>query len=100
MIRALHSRFSLTLLSAIGLAATVRISLPIPQQPSASSGTTIRGDPAEVVAWIRQNAARLNTDKPKNGFQDLEPLQRIIGSARIVALGEATHGSREFFFLK
>ena len=31
---------------------------------------------------------------------DLEPLRAVIGDARIVSLGEATHGTREFFKLK
>jgi erythromycin esterase len=30
----------------------------------------------------------------------MEPLTKIVGNARIVALGEATHGTREFFQLK
>jgi erythromycin esterase-like protein len=30
----------------------------------------------------------------------MQPLKKIIGDARIVALGEATHGTREFFQLK
>jgi erythromycin esterase len=34
------------------------------------------------------------------GFADLQCLRRIIGDARIVSLGEATHGTREFFQLK
>jgi erythromycin esterase-like protein len=38
--------------------------------------------------------------EPGHGFDDLQPLKRIIGSARLVTLGEATHGSREFFQLK
>jgi erythromycin esterase len=33
-------------------------------------------------------------------FEDMQPLKRIVGDARIVALGEATHGTREFFQLK
>ena len=32
-----------------------------------------------------------------NGFDDLTGLDRLIGDARIVALGEATHGTAEFF---
>ncbi len=35
-----------------------------------------------------------------HGFADMEPLGRIVGDARLVALGEATHGTREFFQLK
>jgi erythromycin esterase len=35
-----------------------------------------------------------------HGFDDMQPLAKIVGNARIVALGEATHGTREFFQLK
>ena len=30
----------------------------------------------------------------------MQPLKKIVGDARIVSLGEATHGTREFFQLK
>src|SRR5205085_9395469 len=30
----------------------------------------------------------------------MQPLKKVVGDARIVALGEATHGTREFFQLK
>jgi erythromycin esterase len=33
-------------------------------------------------------------------LSDLAPLGRIVGGARVVALGEATHGTREFFRMK
>jgi erythromycin esterase-like protein len=50
--------------------------------------------------WIRSRAIRLTTAEAGHGFADLQPLERIVGDARIVSLGEATHGSREFFQLK
>lgn len=50
--------------------------------------------------WIRQNLIPLTTVEPGHGFADLEPLRTVVGDARIVGLGEATHGSREFFQLK
>jgi erythromycin esterase-like protein len=53
-----------------------------------------------VIAWVRANAIRLTTVEAGHGFDDLQPLRRIIGTARMVTLGEATHGSREFFQLK
>jgi erythromycin esterase-like protein len=52
------------------------------------------------VDWIRSSAIRLTTTEAGRGFVDLQPLKRVVGDARIVSLGEATHGSREFFQLK
>jgi erythromycin esterase len=54
----------------------------------------------EIGNWLRENAIPFNTTEPGSGFDDLMPLKEIIGDARIVALGEATHGTREFFQMK
>lgn len=51
-------------------------------------------------AWIREHAIPLATVEAGHGFADLQPLRGLVGDARIVALGEATHGTREFFQLK
>ena len=53
-----------------------------------------------LLSWLRQHAIPLKTVEAGCGFDDLQPLKPVIGSARIVALGEATHGTREFFQLK
>ena len=53
-----------------------------------------------TLAWVRSNAIPLASVEAGHGFADLEPLRAIIGDARIVSLGEATHGTREFFQLK
>jgi erythromycin esterase len=53
-----------------------------------------------LLSWVRQHAVPLKTVEAGCGFGDLQPLKPVIGSARIVALGEATHGTREFFQLK
>ena len=53
-----------------------------------------------ATRWLAANAVRLNTVEARNGFVDMQPLKKMIGNARIVSLGEATHGSREFFQLK
>src|SRR5450759_1918555 len=55
---------------------------------------------APVTEWVRGNAIRLTTPEAGHGFADMEPLKKVVGNARIVSLGEATHGSREFFQLK
>jgi erythromycin esterase len=56
--------------------------------------------PANHVAWLDRAAIPLTTDDPQQPFADLEPLRAMIGNARVVALGEATHGTREFFRMK
>ncbi|HXO29254.1 MAG TPA: erythromycin esterase family protein [Thermoanaerobaculia bacterium] len=56
--------------------------------------------PDEVVGWLRGHAVPLRTAAAGQGYDDLRPLAAIVGKARIVALGEATHGTREFFQLK
>jgi erythromycin esterase len=53
-----------------------------------------------VKRWIINNAIPLRTVEAGNGFKDLQPLRKLIGTAHIVAMGEATHGTREFFQLK
>lgn len=57
-------------------------------------------DDKPVSDWISANAIRLKTPQAGNGFADMQPLKKVIGDARIVSLGEATHGTREFFQLK
>lgn len=54
----------------------------------------------EQIAWIQKNAVPLASDEAGNGFDDLAPLKAAIGDARIVSLGEPTHGTRECFQMK
>jgi len=56
--------------------------------------------PDEVVAWLREAAIPLVSCEAGHGFADMERIRQIVGDARIVSLGEATHGTREFFQLK
>jgi erythromycin esterase len=56
--------------------------------------------PGEVVSWIKQQAVVLDTAEPGHGFADLQPLKEIIADARVVGLGEASHGTREIFQMK
>ncbi len=59
-----------------------------------------RTPPDEFIRWARQNCIILRTPEPDRDFTDLEPLKRIVGDARLVALGEDSHGAREIFQLK
>lgn len=65
-----------------------------------SSARPQSGAPQPEVEWIRSHAVRLQTPEAGHGFADMKPLKKIVGKARIVSLGEATHGTREFFQLK
>jgi erythromycin esterase len=53
-----------------------------------------------ALAWMKQAALPLQTVEAGHGFADLQPLKKVLQDVRVVALGEATHGTREFFQLK
>lgn len=59
-----------------------------------------REAPAAAMKWIKEAAIPLKTVVAGNGFEDMAPLRKVVGSARVVELGEATHGTREFFQFK
>ena len=56
-------------------------------------------DPA-ATAWIKAHAIPFTTSQAGNGLDDLAPLDTVVGNARIVALGEPTHGTRDAFQMK
>ena len=69
----------------------------IPYNLDFESGSPIA--PA-AATWIASVATPFSTAAPGSGFADLEPLGELIGNARVVGFGEATHGTREFFLMK
>ena len=54
----------------------------------------------ESVAWLRSNSISFLTEDANAPDDDLRPFRDMIGSARLVGLGEGTHGTREFFRMK
>ncbi len=54
----------------------------------------------EIADWLRTHAIRLATVDPMSDLADMKPLAPVIGDARIVGAGEATHGTREHFLYK
>ena len=57
--------------------------------------------PTTADEWLRQNAHPLSSiDVAERDFRDLEPLRRAIGDARVVMLGEQTHGDGATFLAK
>jgi erythromycin esterase-like protein len=67
-----------------------------PSNPGFESLGTVLG----AAAWLATRATPLTTTQPGADLADLAPLREMVGSARIVGMGEATHGTREFFQLK
>ena len=53
-----------------------------------------------VISWLKTNAIPLKTIEAGNDFADLQPLKQTLKDVRYVGLGEATHGTREFFQVK
>ena len=79
-----------------------RLSSPLPTElptelptgpPSASANT----DP--VVAWLDRTLVPL-TARVNAPVDDIAPIGRWFADKRVVAMGEATHGTKEFFDLK
>ncbi len=56
--------------------------------------------PDAFIAWLKANAIPLRTAEPGGRTDDMTPIAKIVGGAHVVGLGEATHGTREFFQIK
>lgn len=69
-------------------------------EPNAQVSKQQAAEEQAAIQWMRRNAIPLETVEAGNGFADLQALGKVVGNARIVELGEATHGTREFFQLK
>ncbi|MFJ8011242.1 erythromycin esterase family protein [Streptomyces sp. NPDC096339] len=54
----------------------------------------------EVTSWLARTALPLSRLTAGASTADLQPLKKVLDGVRIVGLGEATHGTREFFQLK
>lgn len=88
---------SRTLTTGLGSpAATPTLTSAAVIQSTTSSSSNLSLD----IQWLKTNAIPFDTTEPNDSFEDLMPLKGIIGNARIVALGEATHGTHEFFQMK
>jgi erythromycin esterase len=88
------------LFGGTGIAAAALASAPVALHALARQQPYNLPVSDEIVAWLNANAIPLATTEPCSGFKDIEFLRAAVGDARIVSLGEATHGTREFFQLK
>jgi erythromycin esterase len=64
------------------------------------SGKGTEPEAGPDIGWLRQNAVALRTTEPGGDYADLAPLRQMVAGAHVVALGEATHGTREFARMK
>jgi erythromycin esterase len=59
------------------------------------------GTAADAPAtWLRTHAIPLTSVEPSADDSDLAPLLPLFANARIIALGDATHGTHEFYAVK
>ncbi len=56
--------------------------------------------PAEATTWIEANSHPFEGSHLSLPHSDIDFLRDIVGDARIVSLGENTHGTRDFFEMK
>ncbi|HIP70907.1 MAG TPA: erythromycin esterase family protein, partial [Anaerolineae bacterium] len=92
--------FILFLLLTVACGKADNASVP----PTPSTQTTAAAQAAQIdkdiVTWLQGKAVPFDTAEPDENYDDLMPLNNIIGDAQIVALGEATHGTHEFSAMK
>ncbi|EPH42519.1 erythromycin esterase family protein [Streptomyces aurantiacus] len=89
MARTAPIRASLVLVTAVGAGALLA---------PAAAGAEPRAD--DPVRAIESAAHPLRATGPGGSTKDLRPLGRMVGDAKVVGLGEATHGTHEFFTMK
>ncbi|RYE25726.1 MAG: erythromycin esterase family protein [Sphingobacteriales bacterium] len=52
------------------------------------------------IDWMQKNAHPIKTTEPGKGFKDLEWIKPVLEKVKYVGIGEATHGTHEFFQFK
>lgn len=72
--------------------------LPAPVNLELSARELVTSLPA--IAWLRREAIPFQSAEPTGVVTDLAFLRGMVGDARLVGLGEATHGTREHFQMK
>lgn len=85
--------------------ATVRFVPLVGEQGWASASDSVRGGPRETMGNDPDERLRAQVADACEPFQsvdsaDLDPLMARIGDARVVLIGEASHGTSEFYRLR
>lgn len=82
--------------------------LPVPATPAApqlpaprpGDCDTATAEQRELWAWLAQGAFPINGVMAGADTADLQPLKDLLKDVQVVGLGEATHGTAEFFRMK
>jgi erythromycin esterase len=90
--------FVLPLLAVAGLACGDEApTAPVDETPLDTASFQI---PAEATAWLQNVIVPFDGPHLTLPHDDLQFLRDLVGDARIVSLGENTHGTRDFFEMK
>ena len=76
------------------------ITLAFDGEPVKDLAIPLRPPSSREMAWINRSVVPLLGVDPQQDTQDLETLSQWMGNARIVAVGEPTHGTSEVFRLR
>ncbi|GLV88143.1 hypothetical protein Slala03_78320 [Streptomyces lavendulae subsp. lavendulae] len=96
-------RRRLLLAATAGLATTALLApaaAAAPVTPATPAPAGMPGQQADALRALERAAHPLRSTEPGGNTADLRALDAMIGEAGVVGLGEATHGSHEFFAMK
>ncbi len=67
---------------------------------SASLGSVVDAQSTDCDSFLLEHLHPILDTLPNASFEDLEPVRQMVGSSKIVALGDATRGSHETVLIK
>ncbi|MEE1939380.1 erythromycin esterase family protein [Streptomyces sp. TRM 70361] len=89
------------ILGTLATAVPVHQAIATPHKPHTVSVQQTAFHKDRLVLHALERSARpLRSTEPYGSLRDLRALGRMIGDAEVVGMGEATHGSHEFFTVK
>ncbi|WP_259316951.1 erythromycin esterase family protein [Kitasatospora xanthocidica] len=88
------------LLAATAAVATTALLAPAAHADQPGTSQVTNSQISTVVRELNGLAHPLRSTEPGGRTTDLRPLGAMIGDAKVVGLGEATHGAHEFFTMK
>jgi erythromycin esterase len=83
-----------------GVVVAGAVLAPVVVQAAAVDEVRPTGEKQDPIRVLEQAAHPLRATEPAGDTADLRALSVMIGDAEVVGLGEATHGSHEFFTMK